>query len=137
MAKKETQQRVLVIKNFKNIGVSQMNSNYNLSDKLEKLVLNTSYKGDHHGGLVTIIGENNTGKSNVSGAIDKFAFKDETTFNENDFPNFSNYEACEPDLNLMLRDYTQAAATNNGGGGGKICLSYFSDNATTKWRDTI
>lgn len=116
MAKKETQQRVLVIKNFKNIGVSQMDSNYNLSDKLEKLVLNTSYKGDHHGGLVTIIGENNTGKSNVSGAIDKFAFKDETTFNENDFPNFSNYEACEPDLNLMLRDYTQAAATNNGGG---------------------
>ncbi|EMZ41124.1 hypothetical protein C826_00134 [Helicobacter bilis WiWa] len=119
MAKKETQQRVLVIKNFKNIGVSQMDSNYNLSDKLEKLVLNTSYKGDHHGGLVTIIGENNTGKSNVSGAIDKFAFKDETTFNENDFPNFSNYEACEPDLNLMLRDYTQAAATNNGGGGAK------------------
>lgn len=54
MAKKETQQRVLVIKNFKNIGVSQMDSNYNLSDKLEKLVLNTSYKGDHHGGLVTI-----------------------------------------------------------------------------------
>lgn len=136
MAKKETQQRVLVIKNFKNIGVSQMDSNYNLSDKLEKLVLNTSYKGDHHGGLVTIIGENNTGKSNVSGAIDKFAFKDETTFNENDFPNFSNYEACEPDLNLMLRDYTQAAATNNGGGG-KICLSNFSDNATTKWRDAI
>ena len=119
MAKKETQQRVLVIKNFKNIGVSQMNSNYNLSDKLEKLVLNTSYKSDHHGGLVTIIGENNTGKSNVSGAIDKFAFKDETTFNENDFPNFSNYEACEPDLNLMLRDYTQAATTNNGGGGAK------------------
>ena len=94
-----------------------MDSNYNLSDKLEKLVLNTSYKGDHHGGLVTIIGENNTGKSNVSGAIDKFAFKDETTFNENDFPNFSNYEACEPDLSFVLRDYTQAAAANNGGGG--------------------
>ncbi|WP_281651322.1 hypothetical protein [Helicobacter bilis] len=54
MAKKETQQRVLVIKNFKNIGVSQMDSNYNLSDKPEELVLNTSYTGDHHGGLVAI-----------------------------------------------------------------------------------
>lgn len=54
MAKKETQQRVLVIKNFKNIGVSKMDSDYNLSDKPEELVLNTSYKGDHHGGLVTI-----------------------------------------------------------------------------------
>ena len=54
MAKKETQQRVLVIKNFKNIGVSKMDSDYNLSDKPEELVLNTSYTGDHHGGLVTI-----------------------------------------------------------------------------------
>ncbi|MCI7411691.1 hypothetical protein [Helicobacter bilis] len=53
MAKKETQQRVLVIKNLKNIGVSQMDSDYNLSDKPEELVLNTSYTGDHHGGLVT------------------------------------------------------------------------------------
>lgn len=54
MAKKETQQRVLIIKNFKNIGVSKMDSDYNLSDKLEELVLNTIYMGDH-GGLVTII----------------------------------------------------------------------------------
>ena len=59
MAKKETQQRVLVIKNFKNIGVSKMDSDYNLSDKPEELVLNTSYTGDHHGGLVTITIEKN------------------------------------------------------------------------------
>lgn len=123
MAKKETQQRVLIVKNFKNIGVSKMDSDYNLSDKLEELVLNTSYKGDHHGGLVTIIGENNTGKSNVNRALAKFMFKNAEAFNENDTPNFSNYESCEPDLSFVLRDYTQAAATtaaaNNGGGGAK------------------
>lgn len=56
MAKKETQQRVLVIKNFKNIGVSKMDTEdeYGFSDKPEELILNTSYMGDHHGGLVTI-----------------------------------------------------------------------------------
>ena len=56
MAKKETQQRVLVIKNFKNIGVSKMDTEdeYGFSDTPEKLILNTSYMGYHHGGLVTI-----------------------------------------------------------------------------------
>lgn len=119
MATKETQQRVLAIKNFKNIGVSEMDSNYNLSDKLEELVLNTSYLGDNHGGLVTIIGENNTGKSNVNRSLAKFMFEDNKAFNENDIPNFSQYDTCEPSLSFMLRDYTQAATENNGGGGGK------------------
>lgn len=132
MAKKETQQRVLVIKNFKNIGVSKMDSDYNFSDKPEELVLNTSYTDNHHGGLVTIIGENNTGKSNVNRALAKFMFENAKAFDENDIPNFSNYESCEPDLNFVLRDYTQAAAANNGGGGGKICLSHFSCNTATK-----
>lgn len=107
MVKKETQQRVLVIKNFKNIDVSEMDSNYNLSDRAEELILNTSYIGDSHGGLVTIIGENNTGKSNVSRSIEKFAFKDKIPFDENDFPNFSQYDTCEPSLSFTQRDYTQ------------------------------
>ncbi|WP_394977226.1 hypothetical protein [uncultured Helicobacter sp.] len=106
---KETQQRVLVIKNFKNIGVSKMDSNYSLSDRVEELILNTSYIGDSHGGLVTIIGENNTGKSNVSKSIEKFAFKDKMPFNENDFPNFSQYDTCEPSLSFIQKDYIQAA----------------------------
>ncbi|MDY5950347.1 MAG: hypothetical protein SPJ16_04045 [Helicobacter sp.] len=123
MAKKETQQRVLVIKNFKNIGVSKMDAEaeYNFSDKPEELVLNTSYMGDHHGGLVTIIGENNTGKSNVNRALAKFMFENTKAFNKNDIPNYSGYRECEPALNLMLRDYTQAAANN---GGGKICCRH-------------
>ncbi|WP_285818803.1 hypothetical protein [Helicobacter bilis] len=138
MAKKETQQRVLVIKNFKNIGVSKMDTDYNLSDKLEELVLNTSYTGDHHGGLITIIGENNIGKTGKISALAKFMFWYIKAFTENDFPNFSNYEACEPSLRFVLRDYTHAAATAaNNGGGGKICLSYFSDNTATRWRDKI
>lgn len=86
-----------------------MDSNYNLSDRVEELILNTSYIGDSHGGLATIIGENNTGKSNVSKSIEKFAFKDKILFNENDFPNFSQYDTCEPSLSFIQKDYMQVA----------------------------
>ena len=120
---KTTQQRVLIGKNFKNIGVSKLdidNKTYGLSEKPEELLLNINYKGDKTGGLVVVIGENNTGKSNVKSALAKFMyeFDSEKPFSSNDIPNYIGYESCEPSLELILKDY------KNKGGGGRICLHH-------------
>ena len=118
---KTTQQRVLIGKNFKNIGVSKLdNETYKLSEKQEELLLNVNYKGDKAGGLVIIIGENNTGKSNVRSALAKFMYEFDSVnpFSSNDIPNYIGYESCEPSLELILKDYKIR------GGGGKICLHH-------------
>lgn len=118
---KTTQQRVLIGKNFKNIGVSKLdNDTYVFSEKPEELLLNINYKGDKTGGLVVVIGENNTGKSNVKSALAKFMyeFDSEKPFSSNDIPNYISYEGCEPSLELILKDY------KNKGGGGRICLHH-------------
>ena len=117
---KTTQQRVLIGKNFKNIGVSKLDSeSYELSEKSEELLLNVNYKGDKAGGLVIVIGENNTGKSNVKSALAKFMyeFDNKNPFSPNDTPNYIDYDSCEPSLELILKDYA-----NKTGGGGRVCL---------------
>lgn len=122
MESKATQQRVLIGKNFKNIGVSKLDSDtYVFSEKPEELLLNINYKGDKTGGLVIVIGENNTGKSNVKVALAKFMyeFDSKNPFSPNDIPNYIDYESCEPSLELILKDYA-----NKMGGGGQICLHH-------------
>lgn len=97
-------QRKLVLKNFKNLGVSKLDeATYELSDKEETLIIGTNYKQDAMGGLVIIIGENNTGKSNVNKALAKFSYKD-MGFSYNDKPNYIDYNECEPELQLILQD---------------------------------
>lgn len=115
---KVTQERVLICKNFKNIGVSKLNESYELKDKPEDFLLNTNYKGDKPGGLVIVIGENNTGKSNIKQALQKFMYEFESyndkcrVFNSNDLPNYIDYDSCEPSLEFVIKDYKT-------GGGGK------------------
>lgn len=59
--------RYLEVKNYKNIGVQ------NEQEKDERLYLNNSFNGDKLGGLVIILGENNTGKSNLLKALGCFS----------------------------------------------------------------
>ena len=97
--------------NIKNIGVSKLNESYELKDMPEDFLLNTNYKGDKPGGLVIVIGENNTGKSNIKQALQKFMYEFESyndkcrVFNSNDLPNYIDYDSCEPSLEFVIKDY--------------------------------
>lgn len=109
------QQRVLNIKDFKNIGVSKLDEEYHLHEKPEKLLIDVNYAQDSAGGLVIVIGENNTGKSNVNKALAKFAYKNNKAFDYNDTPNYIGYNECQPRLELQLKAFP--ATANTGGGG--------------------
>ena len=87
--------RILEISNFKNIGVSELDRESNEKLNSQKLYLNANYSEDAMGGLVLLVGENNTGKSNIIKALKEFSYED-TLKAANDTPNFIGYEDCEP-----------------------------------------
>ncbi len=103
--------RYLEIKNFKNIGLEQNVSiedldSFDLDNKPKqkselkafKLFLNNTFT-DKLGGLVLIIGENNTGKSNLLKALGCFSDQlDE--FKKNCTPNYVGYEESISSLKL-------------------------------------
>lgn len=114
-------QRFLKIKNFKNIGITKE------EEQWERLYLNNSLDKDKIGELIILIGENNVGKSNILDSIniislaaksngkkntDKKAYADdwgilEDTINENFkncLPDFMDYEECLPKLKLVYID---------------------------------
>lgn len=114
-------QRFLKIKNFKNIGITKE------EEQWERLYLNNSLDKDKIGELIILIGENNVGKSNILDAINiislaaksnvkkntaKKAYADdwgilEDTINENFkncLPDFMDYEECLPKLKLVYID---------------------------------
>lgn len=107
--------RHLEISNFRNIGISTQDSEYNETAQTQNLLLNVriesneskdsakdSTKADlKNGALVIIIGENNTGKSNVSRALSKFMFDNENIFESSDYPNFDGCEDFEPELSMV------------------------------------
>lgn len=63
----------------------------------------SSLEPESLGGLVTILGRNNTGKSNVLAALEKFGeFDKMPTLNE-DKPDFFGYENCLPKIELSYR----------------------------------
>ena len=74
--------RSLAISDFRNIGVSALRKS---KDERASLVINRSLKKDELGGLVIILGGNNSGKSNVLSALTKFPHQD---FDENDRTDF-------------------------------------------------
>ena len=88
-------QRYLKIKNFRNIG----------DDEYQKLELNSvKQASDKFGGLVTLIGLNNTGKSNYLDALKVVANK---RCEKNDYPNFKYDPNIKPTVTLWLQDTTE------------------------------
>ena len=61
--------RSLVISDFRNLGVSALRKS---KDEKTYLKINRSLKKDELGGLVIILGSNNSGKTNVLDAVEKF-----------------------------------------------------------------
>ena len=94
-------QRFLKIKNFKNIGITKE------EDQWEILYLNNSLDKDKIGELIILIGENNVGKSNILDAINtiSLASKSKKSQNfKNCMPDFMDYEECLPKLKLVYKD---------------------------------
>ena len=90
-------QRFLKIKNFKNIGITKE------EDQWERLYLNNSLDKDKIGELIILIGENNVGKSNILDAINiiNIASKSKNENFKNCMPDFMDYEECLPKLKLV------------------------------------
>ena len=94
-------QRFIKIKNFKNIGITKE------EDQWEILYLNNSLDKDKIGELIILIGENNVGKSNILDAINiiSLASKSKKSQNfKNCMPDFMDYEECLPKLKLVYKD---------------------------------
>lgn len=94
-------QRFLKIKNFKNIGITKE------EDQWERLYLNNSLDKDKIGELIILIGENNVGKSNILDAIDTIIRARESTIFlnfKNCLPDFRGYNDCLPKLKLVYKD---------------------------------
>ena len=99
-------QRILSISDFRNLGVSRLDDeDYNLSKRPEYLILNSNYEGDKMGGLVIVIGENNTGKSNLARALGRFSYEDgEVMFDHHDKPDYMGYDG-NPRLKLDIKHH--------------------------------
>lgn len=93
-------QRFLKIKNFKNIGITKE------EEQWERLYLNNSLDKDKIGELIILIGENNVGKSNILDAINiiSLAKKYRNENFKNCLPYFSGYNDCLPKLKLVYID---------------------------------
>jgi Asp-tRNA(Asn)/Glu-tRNA(Gln) amidotransferase C subunit len=79
---KSNEVRTLNISNFRNLGVHASNKK---SDARTYLKVNRGLEFDDLGGLVLLLGLNNSGKSNIIDAIEKFK---NNKFDENDIPDF-------------------------------------------------
>lgn len=70
-------ERYLEIKNFRNVGLTTP----------QRLILGTSLKKDNIGGVVYVVGPNNSGKSNCLDALEKYSLN---TINKSDVPDFDD-----------------------------------------------
>ena len=91
-------QRFLEIKNFKNIGITKE------EDQWQRLYLNNSLDKDKIGELIILIGENNVGKSNILDAIRNIKKQKDKGNLKNYIPDFKDYRNCNPKIKLVYRD---------------------------------
>ena len=84
-------ERNLIINNYRNVGIS----------KEQKILLNTSIKPGELGGLVVVVGPNNSGKSNCLDAL--LSLGKEGELSRNDIPDFYNF-TNNPEITLNIKD---------------------------------
>lgn len=81
--------RVLQIKNYKNVGINEK----------QELLLNVSTEKGEMGGIVLLVGPNNSGKTNILHALTSMHGKFETNFDDLDLPDF---DMSKPELEISL-----------------------------------
>lgn len=91
--------RTLVISNFRNLGpFCQGPGKENNGDK-EFLKINRSLDRESLGGLILLIGVNNSGKSNVLDALEKYKTQ---SFSDDDYTDFSIAGRVKPKISMNL-----------------------------------
>jgi len=86
-------ERYFTFKDFRSVGVDQF-QHFDLNYLLDN--------SDSYGGVVTLIGENNSGKSNVLEALKVFGSK---SYAPNDVPFHNLKDGVEPEICLFLKDH--------------------------------
>ncbi|WIH88406.1 AAA family ATPase [Brachyspira pilosicoli] len=94
--------RYLTIKNFRNINPVIINENASEKEKEDEVKYGRLYlNGDvEQGGLISIIGANGTGKSNILSAVEK-AFKGGID-DKRDNPKIDGFIGCKPELEIFI-----------------------------------
>ena len=80
-------ERYLEINNFRNVGIK----------KSQKLILGTTLKKENLGGVIYVVGPNNSGKSNCLDALEKFGTN---TIAKSDVPDFDDSDPV-PELRFV------------------------------------
>lgn len=93
--------RVLQIKNYKNIGFQSK----------EELLLNSSTSNGEMGGLVVLIGPNNSGKTNVLSALTAMNDKNIKPFNDFDLPDF-DVSSSELEVSIVYYESNETFGFN-------------------------
>lgn len=94
--------RYLTIKNFRNINPVIINKNASEKEKEDEVKYGRLYlNGDvEQGALISIIGANGTGKSNILSAVEK-AFKGGID-DKRDNPKIDGFKDCKPELEIFI-----------------------------------
>lgn len=96
---KSIDNRTLVISNFRNLGPFCGGRGKEYNDDKEFLKINRSLDRDALGGLVILVGVNNSGKSNVLDALDRYQSK---RFTDSDYTDFSLAGKVEPYIGMNV-----------------------------------
>ena len=111
---KTLKSRILKIRNFKNIGVSEKDNEY------QELYLNGYWNDKIIGNLIILIGENNIGKSNILKALDIIKNKAIDTDNEklkisfkNNKPNNVSYFDSPLEIKIIDEKYSYGVFFKN------------------------
>lgn len=88
--------RYLKIKNYRNVGIS----------KEQELLLNTSTELGKLGGMVILVGPNNSGKSNCLDAL--YTLSPEQGLSKSDYADFLP-RALDPEISLVIEEYPNKA----------------------------
>ena len=99
MSNEEANFRRLVIKNYRNLAPFYSGSADNSDSGAEFLTVNRSLNREELGGIVTLIGVNNSGKTNVLEALLSFGFQ---KFVEDDYTDFLISDKVEPSVEMNV-----------------------------------
>lgn len=111
---KKVKSRILKIRNFKNIGLSKKDNEY------QELYLDSYWDDKIVGNLIILIGENNIGKSNVLKSMDIIKIKNiyfnsenNKKFFRNNKPNNVQYINSSLEIKLMDEKYEYGVSFDN------------------------
>ena len=98
---KETENRTVVIRNFRNLGPFCPGIGEDCDKNKVILKLNRSLAREELGGLVILIGENNCGKTNLIDALSKYRLQ---LYDEDDCPDFLPSDGKKPSVRINVAD---------------------------------